>query len=838
MIVKLCNIGCHIDKQFKLSNVGLIRLVGQSGAGKSTILRAIQYAFYGGKKSAPKTFGAKNCSVNLVYKIHGEKVKIFRQSNPQRLTVNDMEGEIAQSYLEKLLGMNADEFKAISYIEQKSQNSILFMGPADRLNYIEKIAFNEKSHPQQVKKIIKKLSKKRNMEMEASQQFYDMLLKEYKKLKEELNSKFDEIPECPVEDIDEWEHDIQDTIDMLKKFTREKTELESKIKNVEKIATLEQNYQKQKTKIDAQIQKMVSELENIGDAWIEQTEIDAKNSIQKYNAIIEYKTIENELIKYKKEHDELQKQEIEKYKKRIFDIENELQGFKNVDIQIVNVNREIERLNKRKVVSDNVRKIMNETLNENNIVKSLEDELNNCSIKCGDIKSELDNINTKIVEFKHIEKILIDGQHIKECPSCHIKLQITSDGDIVRVEDIVEKLTLNMVWDEIKKLQGQTKTLDTQYKILNQRISSLESIQDENILSQYISINSWNNEHQIKLELLEELSQQKHNKLALEKELINLKKRNIDEDKLLTKLKSTIKTLQIKLDDILKKKIINTELQSDKNYNEIISKLQQYIDDNKKLEFKREHIQDKIDEANNTIHDMSTEIEKLKSENIDIENIKIRVAKITQNIEKYNDTIQNSLEIKTQIQQYQKYTEMSEKLDEWKFKCDEQKIKYQRDEELYQASLTLEKKCIYAEMNAIEDTVDTINAIADRYIKSMFETSPDPDVTVRLCTLKENKDGTVRPKINVQIEYRGHQISDINDVSGGEQDRMALAYVLAMNEIFDSPILMLDECLSSLDSELNSDIICKLENFAENKLVLVVSHEANEGLFKEEVQVE
>ena len=62
-----------------------------------------------------------------------------------------------------------------------------------------------------------------------------------------------------------------------------------------------------------------------------------------------------------------------------------------------------------------------------------------------------------------------------------------------------------------------------------------------------------------------------------------------------------------------------------------------------------------------------------------------------------------------------------------------------------------------------------------------------------------------KPCINITIEYKGMEC-DLGMLSGGELARVVLAYTLALSEIFNTPLMLLDECTASLDQDLTSDV--------------------------------
>ena len=67
MKVTLTNFGIWKQQQFSFSDQGSILLTGPSGKGKTTILRAINYALTGSGTKLP-THGEIKCGVTIEYK--------------------------------------------------------------------------------------------------------------------------------------------------------------------------------------------------------------------------------------------------------------------------------------------------------------------------------------------------------------------------------------------------------------------------------------------------------------------------------------------------------------------------------------------------------------------------------------------------------------------------------------------------------------------------------------------------------------------------------------------------------------------------------------------------
>ena len=170
---------------------------------------------------------------------------------------------------------------------------------------------------------------------------------------------------------------------------------------------------------------------------------------------------------------------------------------------------------------------------------------------------------------------------------------------------------------------------------------------------------------------------------------------------------------------------------------------------------------------------------------------------------------------------HQKYKLRKEKAEESLKTC---------EEEILALQMFL-KKFLQAEAIAIQNVIHTINLHVQNYLDVFFEEDP---LQAKLVTEKTSKSTKIQSThIHIEIFYKGNVIDlSTPPLSGGEYDRVVLAFVLALSDMNTSPITILDECVGSLD-QATATVVCDyLKNqTSDNKLVLLIAHQIVTGMF-------
>jgi DNA repair exonuclease SbcCD ATPase subunit len=435
-------------------------------------------------------------------------------------------------------------------------------------------------------------------------------------------------------------------------------------------------------------------------------------------------------------------------------------------------------------------------------------------------------------ELEVLTTLLRDKSEIYKCPECSTSLQL-SDGKLERSGDI--ELNLAEKGDIEKKIERARSRMGRLKYLIREKESNLQRYQElkeevKKIEDNYDDLPNFSDID----EDLESIRSYKSSQIELEKRLKILREK-VDTVNLSSGYRNFERTLSRKRKDIdnLKRKLKNnsaiftTELDED-NLREIIVQQRRNRDvikristSKKRLELEENTYREQNQEDEKTYLDL---YKKVRSEKFLLSHISKREKEIVSLKEKYELHTSN---IK-KIEEYKDYEEKRDKYLSLQTQIEELKSLEIENRNKYAASILLKEKVLEAESISISNIIATINTHAQIYLDDFFTDNP---ISVILTPFKSSKKtGGDKPQINIQTEYKGMEI-DISMLSGGELSRVILAFTLALSNIFNIPMIMLDECTSSLDQELNTSVVNSIKTNFNGDLILLVMHQAITGIF-------
>lgn len=140
------------------------------------------------------------------------------------------------------------------------------------------------------------------------------------------------------------------------------------------------------------------------------------------------------------------------------------------------------------------------------------------------------------------------------------------------------------------------------------------------------------------------------------------------------------------------------------------------------------------------------------------------------------------------------------------------------------------------ECERLGEVADSINRILEYIVPSLFEN--EINVTIRTTrTVGTGNNGRLKPEINVGLSRRGIDLKSIDQLSGGESDRVSFALSIAFNNYLNSDLLLFDETFESFDQSLKDAAVDIIKKMSPHKSTAVIMHDGVEGVFDNVIEV-
>lgn len=587
-----------------------------------------------------------------------------------------------------------------------------------------------------------------------------------------------------------------------------------------------------KLKENKRIEEIKRKLEDYQENTEEEIEKALNYDLKLWKRRNEIKETLKEIYKKLENYDEFSsiyhsEKEIKEEKKKI-----EQYNFTISKVKIENYTEElIEKLNK---AGEIIEQIKSNEAEKQKLLKEL------------DMKTLPEDIDEQIEKLDQIIRIYNESKVVRKCPKCKTPLRIDSDFLVVyedQISDIDEKQieSHKKLLKVLREKRGKIRNVSETSKKLLEMIPKLNKeelkIGVDNLkkLVYFENVNINIEKECEKFELEKEKTELETELKSIPENVSNnppkyplkvLQARAIEKQKLLTELEfvkldetfdddyinkysklmeineEKLKQLmEVKKELISLKNLSDLQLREIKKYNDIKKQNCTYLEDN--LRDKNLLIETKKRLINNK--KLKIELDLLKQNLVDIE-----IVKESNDYKKYKDIID-------------KYS----LLVQWR---DEIKI-YEKDEEECKILTNKLGDCEYfleTVSKLLSETLTESAECLNVFINEILEVIFEIPITFNIDMEKEIVSKKItKSNVNFKIFYRNIEYKSVNDLSGGEFSRVSLAVLLAVHRLIGGPILLLDECLSSLHGEMREKLIqlCK----GENCISLVVNHETLHG---------
>lgn len=855
MLIKLVNFLCHKDSTFEFDKSGLHLLKGLNGTGKSTILKGIYFAFYGTIRK-PYSHGAESCKVEY----DTNEIHIVRSRSPNRLVVSlkdskvTEEDETAQELIYKFLRMTNDQFLLSSYIRPHSRTSLVTLTPMEQLRMIESFTFQSdihETHRREILDLIKKTKEElvhSSQKTTSSEEYYKTELAEFKAVDYKCKK-------CTIkqEDLEQIKTTAAELKSELKTKKAELVELKAVLKAIDgdkDLVDIEKRLKEQ------QLAHSVAkkQLETLLKAGPVQTKSNVKmleDDLEKLEELIETCTTRFHIEEKMKQFNQLK----DEYFK---DVEKELKG---IEPTIIKDEETVTAYEKQ--IMEGVgfeAKNAEYTKKRRELIflakKNGHGELVPASGESSEDSIIIENfqlLESELQSKKKAKETEIDNDRIKKeqnkpynCPECNVKVVLRTDGlhkhtEIKNVKTLMD--------EELAVIRRDIDDLDRKLSVVTKILTGFSNLEKPPVIEGNLDeIKHKYEQHKSNYTKYKTLRSTLDNS-TLSSTLIKIKK-GIPESPLKRSLPTVFETHTksggeksnsvVFSEKFLESHDLNGVNGSQTSQTALMGKLNGIKDMLAKLinectqrfEYHTQ-IKSSITSAEKEIALIEMKLETSRGVHGSRDEIVEKISELTAEVDTLKEQIEEGEKSLTDYDEYQRYKTHFLKVKRLKETYMSNKEETDLNSQRYNAALLLEKKHKEAEIMSIEGVMSSINELAAGYLDVFFESEP---ISVTCEIMKKTKTD-VKLKINTNIFYKGAEYTSYEELSQGELVKVNLSYILALNTYFGSDLLMLDEFLENLDSEVAVDVIDKLKSLSKDKCIIIIDHSAIEGVYDNILQL-
>jgi exonuclease SbcC len=519
--VDLRNFRSHVNTKLDFSD-GVVAIIGENGAGKSSILEAINYALfpmsYRNQEELMRR-GSREMAVSLVIEIDGKQYRITRtrrEGKPEsKLEVKQGDmwrliqhgSQDVNKSLEEL-GLRSDVFENTIYIRQGEIASLLNAKPAERKKIVGRILGTEDLEEiyEDLRDVISDI-RQRESELEGEIKRVGSLREELERTREDLIKKKEKKKE-----LEKGEKELSIKIEEIKRRIEEEEKRRDLYHKLN--AQLEE---KKKEKAEKEVKReeinrsIASKNEDLRGVLGQESMSELERKARVYEPYLKYwqligeiQYINNDIMRLEKEIEEIEtaikkipelEEERSKIEKELLEAEEELKSMERLEGELrsernslIKAENEVNSLKNRidgilkSIGVENIfalKKVLLEAI-------AKVDELNNL---ISSLEAEKKSKNKEVSGLEEMIEILERGE--RRCPVCSTELsderikEVISekrseiDELIVKIEEIEKEITnkreeLERIKKEADDMTKLEKDIDFMNRSLEEKISEVE----------------------------------------------------------------------------------------------------------------------------------------------------------------------------------------------------------------------------------------------------------------------------------------------------------------------------------------------------------------------------
>jgi len=814
MRIRLKNFRCYEDRTFEFGEHGVNLLSGVSGSGKSTVVMGVHFALFGtGKKVV--TYGKTSCRVELDF----GGMRIVRTRSPNRLVLDDVyEDQAAQDIISERVGST---FDVTGYIAQNALNSFVLMSPIDKLSFLERFTFRDVDLNQIKSRCKALIGQKHDEQLGATAQL--VLAREM------LEATPDpDVVEFPVRcrksqrslAIKNEETKLRNCEVLIRRAQGKTRVLRDELSAIRVLNAVLRGKQESIDDLSERLSEMALEdagaVEYDGDARLGelQAQIVALESCR------ELVRLETQLGIDRHRLEEMALNERQELETELAQIDGEMWGeYSRADCEAMMAEY-------RTCISDMERVERHEREMGGGGAASVEK-----------LRTESERLRSEVEGRQEVARVLRAQREHYRCPECSCSLRLKG-GELCSVEGVDLVTSDAGVEEDLEDVERDVRRLRKELEAAERAVAELEIREKkmETLRSDIESILSNYEDRPVLADVrgdLEYIRGYLDSNAQLEKRraAVMCKMEREGMSRSCAAFAGEIEEREEQVTNLRAaagQTVPPVAGATEAGVREEIRVQQAARDRGVRLARDRSRVEESRHRHEEQLRDATTRhLEKYKKVRREADLVE-SVDSVEKELDENEATRAGHEAVLDEIARWKEYDRLMVERRVRADQVEERMIVEKECVRRHAAATLLREKILEAESVAITNIIGSIDTHASIYLDSFF---PEHPLTAQLLAFKTTKKGAnTKPQINLGIHYKGMEC-DITTLSGGELARVVLAYTLALAEMFNTPLLMLDECTASLDEKMTEVVFEGIRENFRDKMVLAICHQSVEGAF-------